>query len=197
MLFSKKEDNYLRRNYLKIPAKRMSKILGRSESGARQRMQVLGLVVPDKIRRQFIKQSQFKKGHKPKNFGQKMSKEVYKKCRKTMFKKGNKPYNTKYDGCIQIRRDKTKRLYKYIRLSEGKWQMLNVYNWEKVNGKVPEGYIVVFKNNDTMNCDISNLELITREENMKRNTIHNYPIEIVKTIRTISKLNKLIKNGKK
>lgn len=43
----------------------------------------------------------------------------------------------------------------------------------------------------------SNLELISREENMRRNTIHHYPEELKEVIRTFSKLNKKINNAKK
>ena len=40
--------------------------------------------------------------------------------------------------------------------------------WQDINGEIPEGMIVVFKD-DKLNCDISNLEMITREENLIRN----------------------------
>jgi len=75
--------------------------------------------------------------------------------------------------------------------------MLHVVNWEAVHGLVPAGNIIVFKDRDTMNCDHTNLEMITLEENMRRNTIHNYPPEIKTTIRLLSKVNKKIRNAKK
>lgn len=143
-------------------------------------------------------QYRFPKGHKPANKGKKwhefMSEQGRSNSSRTTFKKGHQPHNTKEDGLITIRHDEG-RDYKYIRLSVSKWIPLHVHTWEQSNGKVPDGYIVVFKDKNSMNCELSNLELITREENMKRNTWHRYPPELKNTIRTLNKLKKHI-NGK-
>lgn len=143
------------------------------------------------------KQFRFQKGHTPSNKGKKwdeyVSKESQKQIRKTTFKKGGTPPNTLHDGAITVRTDtKTQRSYKHIRIGLSKWKMLHVYNWEKVHGKVPKDYIVVFKTSSTENCEVENLELITRAENMIRNTIHRYPEEIKSTIKLLSKLKKKI-----
>jgi hypothetical protein len=60
--FTPEEDDFLRQNYMTIPTKRMSLTLGRSESSARQRMALIGIVVPEEVAEMFKKQSQFKKG---------------------------------------------------------------------------------------------------------------------------------------
>jgi hypothetical protein len=114
---------------------------------------------------------------------------------KTTFKKGNTPHNTKSDGVISIRRDKYNHTYKYIRLAQGIWKPLHVYNWEQAYGPVQEGFIVVFKTADKMNCDVSNLELISRSEHMSRNSIKRYPVELRQAMKAIKKLTKAI-NGK-
>ena len=59
--------------------------------------------------------------------------------------------------------------YKWIRLSKSKWIELHRYNWEKKYGKAPKGYCIWFKDGNSLNPIISNLELITRAENIKRN----------------------------
>jgi site-specific recombinase XerD len=64
--------------------------------------------------------------------------------------------------------------------------------WETIYGKIPDGQIVVFKDGDRANFDIENLELITREENMRRNTIQNYPDDLQKVIRIFHKLSKKV-----
>lgn len=133
----------------------------------------------------------FKKGDKPWNFGTK----GLTGANKTSFKKGNIPHNTRSDGEISIRPDKSGRNYKYIRVCLGKWELYHRYLWEQNNGKIPKGYIVAFKDGDSMNCVIENLELISREQNMARNTIHHYPNEVKSVIRKISKLKKTIKNA--
>lgn len=44
-----------------------------------------------------------------------------------------------------------------------KWKMKHVLAWEKKNGKVPDGYVVIFKDGDRKNCDIDNLMLVSRK----------------------------------
>jgi hypothetical protein len=57
-----------------------------------------------------------------------------------------------------------------------------------------KGHIIVFRDKNTMNCKIENLEMITRGENLKRNWLHNYPDEIKTLIKTKNKLINKIKN---
>jgi len=141
--------------------------------------------------------TRFKKGQIPQNKGKKMSPEQYEKCSKTMFKKGNKPHNTKFDGCLSIRRDKrTNRAYLYIRLSEGKWDEYHRYLWEKENGKIPEGFKLVFKDGNTSNMAIDNLELVSDQELMRRNTIHRYPDDLKSAIIGLRKLKKQLYGSK-
>lgn len=148
--------------------------------------------------------SAFPKGHVPFNKDRSqreyMSPEAIEKTKATRFKKGEVAPNKAHykDGDITIRYSKkAKRSYKWIRVSVTKWEMLHVVNWEALHGPVPAGHIIVFKDKDTMNCDPNNLEMISLEENMRRNTIHNYPPEIKTTIRLLSKVNKKIRNAKK
>jgi hypothetical protein len=48
--------------------------------------------------------------------------------------------------------------------------------------------IVTFKDKNISNFDIENLEAITKVENMQRNTITKYPIELRETIKALNKL---------
>lgn len=146
------------------------------------------------------KKTRFKKGHTPDNKGLKqsewMSKESIKKSAKTRFKKGDDPHNTKYDGHISIRNTKG-RPYKWIRLKKGKYVLLHRHIWIKKNGPIKPNEVITFKDGNSMNCNIDNLEKITRVKNMKNNTIHNYPEELKSTIRLISKLSKSINHAEK
>ena len=140
------------------------------------------------------KATQFKKGQIPPNKGQKMSKEVYEKVSATMFKKGSVPSNTQPTGTINKRKDTNGKFYSYIKVANQNWQLLNRYLWEQNFGKIPPGMIVTFKDNNEDNFEISNLELISKKENMQRNTMHQYPLEIKQIL--ILK-NKLIKKTTK
>ena len=62
------------------------------------------------------------------------------------------------------------------------WPLLNRHVWEQHYGPIPPGHAVVFRDRDRANCAIGNLELISRAELMRRNTIHNLPTELRNTI---------------
>ena len=136
----------------------------------------------------------YQKGNVPMNKGQKMSKDLFEKVKPTMFKKGNRPANWKEPGTIEIRKDKNGHLYKYIKISDSNWKLFQRHVWKEKNGEIKEGNVIVFRDKNPMNCDIENLEMITRVENLKRNWLHNYPDEIKQLIKTKNKLIKKIKN---
>lgn len=110
----------------------------------------------------------FQKGHVPANKGKKASEyvtpEALERSRRTQFKKGNIPQNYVPVGTITIVRGD-----KLIKISDtgeqwGRWKYLSRYTWEQHNGPIPEGMCVAFKDGDSLNCDISNLILMTRGE---------------------------------
>jgi hypothetical protein len=190
--YTPQEDRFLIENHLTIPMKRISKMMGRNESSARQRLVRLGYTVPQEIAHKFKQESCFKKGSVPANKGKAMPEEIKEKVKATWFVKGSKPHNIKSDGAISMRKDKTGKVYKYIRTQKAKWELYHRYLWQNHHGHVPEDMIVSFKDGNSLNCDINNLELISREENMKRNSVQNLPEEIKNTIRTIAVLNRKI-----
>ncbi|WP_020531434.1 HNH endonuclease signature motif containing protein [Flexithrix dorotheae] len=111
--------------------------------------------------------SRFQKGDKPWNTGTK----GIMKANSGSFKKGHLPHNTKTDGDISVRKESgTDIHYKYIRVSLGKWELYHRYLWEREHGPIPENMILTFKNGDQMDCRIENLELISLEDNIKRNS---------------------------
>jgi hypothetical protein len=139
---------------------------------------------------------QFKPGHTPANKGTKMSPELYEKVKESMFKKGNRPDNWKPDGSIVERNDKTGRIYLYYKIKDSYWIPYHHKVWRDANGPIPPKHVVSFKDGNSRNCDISNLELMTMCENAKRNSIHRFPQEIQEVIKLKAKLKRKI-NGKK
>lgn len=141
--------------------------------------------------RKYCEKHQFKKGQVSWNKGKKG---LFTSNAKTKFKKGDKPHNTKYDGFISTHvSNKDGKRYQYLRLGERKWVLLHRYIWEQANGPIPKGMIITFKDGNELNADLSNLELISKAENMKRNTIHRLPPELVSTIKVLSSLKRKIK----
>ena len=139
--------------------------------------------------------NQFKPGHTPHNKGKQISSEIYEKVAPTMFKKGNKPHNTKPNGTINIRADKTGRFYQYIKIKDSHWELLQRYVWTQANGEIPPGSVVIFLDGNYLNCELNNLQVISRRENMARNTIQRYPAELQEVMKLTCKLKRKT-NGK-
>jgi len=194
--FSKEEDEFLRDNYLTIPAKRMAKMLGRCESSARQRMTLIGIIVPADITAKFKRESRFSKGHISFNKGlqqsEYMNDKAIEKTKATRFNKGHLPHNTKTDLTISVRPDNRGVNYKFIRVGLGKWIPLHRYNWEQSNGLIPAGMKLIFKDGDTMNCEPNNIEAVTPGELMRRNSYHNWPKPLAQTVQLRGALNRQI-----
>ncbi len=168
-------DSFLKKNYLTMPVKSMGTAIGKSYCYVNRRLDELGLVIPPEVVERNRQAGRIKPGNVPPNKGKKMDSwmnpAAMEASKKYRFKKGGLPHNTKEDGAISVRKDTgTGIKYKYIRVSKGKWELLQRVNWEKQNGPIPEGYIIVFKDGDQMNCEPENLEMITLAENMRRNS---------------------------
>jgi hypothetical protein len=137
----------------------------------------------------------FKTGDQPHNKGVKMPDNIYQKVKATMFKPGQEPHNTRPVGSIRIQEKRGDIPYQYIKVSNQHWELLHRYYWEQVNGKIAKGMVLRFKDGNSMNCELNNLELLTQQQNMMLNTMHKYPAEIKEVLKLRNKLNKLI-NGK-
>lgn len=112
--------------------------------------------------------TRFKKGNVPPNKGKKMSAEQYAKASRTMFKKGNISHNYRPVGSERVNVDG----YIEIKVKDpGTWKLKHRVIWEQHNGKIPVGMIVIFKDNNPLNCSLDNLMLISKDENLKINRI--------------------------
>ena len=147
--------------------------------------------------------TEFKKGCIPATKGKKLkdivkSKAALKKSVATRWKKGHKPYNTKFDGAITVRRMRVvgneSIPYKMIRISENNWEFLHRHIWKKEHGNIPTGFNIVFKDGNTLNCTLENLECISNAELADRNRHTKYSPKLRTAIENINKLHKLIKN---
>lgn len=112
----------------------------------------------------------YQKGHAPGNKGKKqeeyMSGEAIIKARQTQFKKGDRPKNELPVGTVVVNADGYKLLK--VKMDGSQWERwvpLHRAVWEEHNGPVPEGMTVSFKDSNSLNCDINNLILISRGEN--------------------------------
>ena len=133
----------------------------------------------------------FKKGYTPWNKGV----TGYMGANKTSFKKGNVPANAKPVGSISLRNNYKKgEKYYYIKVKEpNKWEQLHSYIWEKAHGKVPKGSVVIFKDDNTLNTDLSNLHLIKRSELLILN--RHFAKADISAVKLKAMINKRVKNA--
>lgn len=197
--WTEKEIKFITENYSDMNTTDIATILNRPISGVYGKAYIMGLkkskeylakMLERESKRlaEFGKNYQFKKGNVPYNYGQKMSTILYEKCQKTMFKKGRKPHNIRQEG----EESKSTDGYTYVKIADNDWRLKHRVIWEQVNGPIPEDHIVVFKDNNLLNFDINNLLLISKADNMLRNTIHQYPEPIKQIIKLNNKLKKQI-----
>jgi len=193
--FTKKEDNFIINNIKEYRIQDFAIYLKRDRSRISKRIKELGL--HDFINDRKLN-SQYKKGNIPFNksltWDEFMPKESQEKCKKTIFNKGHIPHNAYGIGERVLRHQKNNTFYWMIKVPENKKLVYeHIYNWEKENGtKLPIGHNIIFKDGNNHNTNIENLECISNSELMKRNSIHNYPIEIKENILLIGKLKKQI-----
>ena len=206
--WTQQEIDTLARMYPNHYAREIADILGRGISSIHCKANSLGLESSlEKIQRTGYETSKspasiaarFQKGSVPLNKGKKVSPEVYSKIQPTMFKKGRTPVNHREVGAERVN------VYGYIEIKVSEpnsWRLKHRVMWEQVNGTIPRGYNVQFKNHNPLDCRIENLYLISKAEQMaKENSFYaKYPKEIQEIIRLKGVVNRAIhkaeKNGK-
>lgn len=112
----------------------------------------------------------FERGHTPHNKGKKqtdyMSKECIERTKTTRFKKGNIPSNHRKVNSERISKDG----YIEIKIKEpNKWMKKHRYIYEKANGKIPDGYKVIFLDGNKQNLDLTNLKLVSDAQELIMN----------------------------
>lgn len=197
----------LRAKYADMRTADLAALLGRTEYQVYNKAYALGLGKSDAYLaspaagrtngRQGVG-TRFKPGHKTWNAGVKGSTGLHENTRRTQFKKGSAPHNTKQIGDYRINADGY--LDKKISNEKGgnhvRWHPVHRLVWEQAHGPVPVGHVVVFKPGmkttelDKITIDV--VELVSRGELMRRNTIHRYPPELRSTIKLVAKLKRKI-----
>lgn len=192
----------------KVFPKDIAKMLGRTLPQVYNKARAMGLNAPmerirmaGKIGMQHPKSiaTRFHKGHIPTNKGKKVSQEIYEKMSPTMFKKGHINENKRAVGSERVN------VYGYIEIKvaePNRWRLKHRLIWEQVNGGIPKGYNVQFKNHNPQDCRIENLYLICRAEQIAKENSYwaKYPKEIQELIHLKGVVNRAIhkaeKNGK-
>jgi hypothetical protein len=66
--------------------------------------------------------------------------------------------------------------------SRRNWKFVHAVVWEKKHGPVSPGHAIVFRNGNKADIRLRNLECVTRQELMRRNSVHRLPKELAVVI---------------
>ncbi|MEP7197239.1 MAG: HNH endonuclease signature motif containing protein [Saprospiraceae bacterium] len=197
--WTEEENKYMRKYFPHYYTDEIAKVLKRSYSSVAAQAYVLKLNKSEKLLNIQAKhtvqkllesgiKSRFQKGCISHNKGKKMAEDVKDKIRPTMFKIGNTPHNNTFDGSERIDDEG----YSLIRVKSGCFILKHRLIWLLSHGPIPEGNLIVFKDGNKQNLNINNLEMISSKENMERNSITRYPLEVRNIIHLNNKLKKTI-----
>lgn len=123
----------------------------------------------------------YQKGHAPGNKGKKLEEyiddpervaNIKRRISATQFKKGQHPANelpvgaivTNDEGYLLRKKQMTGKLW-------DRWEFLHRAVWREHYGEIPEGMMIVFRDGNRANCDISNLIMISKQENAALNKL--------------------------
>ncbi len=209
------EDETLRINFPMWPAFLIGHLVGHSASSVYQRAARLGIEKhPDHWRNPMAHlwnstghpnaiASRIKPGTVPANKGLRRPGYAPGRMAETMFKKGRPAREAHNYLPIGTEKIDVKRNNLVRKVTDDpsvfpamRWRPVAVLVWEAANGPLPKGHVVRFR--DGMKTLVSaeitldRLELVTLAENMRRNTLHNYPKEITRAIQLRGALNRQI-----
>jgi hypothetical protein len=143
----------------------------------------------------FGEKFRFKKGHKTWNKG---AKGLSFGGKETQFKKGNLPPQARYFGkpyfYTRIQNGHENKFWFIQKLGSNKRLNYARYIWEQEHGPIPNDSIIFYVNgiDETKPPTISDLGIMTKSDNLKRNSIIRYSSELRFSMRLLKKLKKQI-----
>jgi hypothetical protein len=119
----------------------------------------------------------------------------------TQFRPGNTPHNWVPVGSYRVNSDGyLDRKVSDLRRGARDWEAVHRLVWKEAHGEIPAGHSVVFRPGRSTTVleeiTLDALELVTRQELMRRNTVHRLPPELKDTIRTLGVLRRKINQRK-
>ena len=202
--WSKEEDELLKQHYPHCTITELCQLLpNRTEKGIMARAYLLRVRKTPEYLKTMPNPGRWKKGMVPFTKGKKweeyMSPEGAERSRKTQYKPGNKPHKILPIGTEVVIGD-----YLYVKVADtpkvskyDNWKAKHRLLWESVNGPIPDGYNIQFKDNNPKNITIDNLYMISQSEQMKVNSFMNLPDEARELLKAVSRLTRAINKREK
>lgn len=111
----------------------------------------------------------------------------------TMFQPGHRPHTwmpigsdrTSKEGYLQRKTADTG-------CTRRDYALVHHLVWRMHGHHIPAGHALVFRDGDKRNFDINNLELVTRAELMRRNSLHRHGPDIARAYQLVGALNRKI-----
>lgn len=127
-------------------------------------------------------ETQFKPGNKPWSAGVKIG--TRGRTGETQFKKGTVPHNYLPVGTEKLNTEG----FLIVKVSDTgiqreRWKFKHRLIWEAANGPVAPDHAVIFKDRNRLNCQLDNLELVSRTEMAARFGINSMPKELADLIK--------------
>lgn len=204
-------DAELQRRYPTEPARAIAPALGVSVSQIYDRAKKLGLYKSHEWKSQNARENNARPDHggrahrfhsaqTPWNKG--MQYQAGGRSAETRFRSGAQPINTLPVGSYRITKDGT--LQRKIGTAPGpnhlRWRSVHELVWIEANGPVPPGHIVIFKRGmKTIALEeitLDRIECISYQENMRRNTVHNYGSDIARAVQLRGAISRQINQRK-
>lgn len=205
--WTQRQLDYLQLHYADTPMAELKRRTGHAEKSIWQRAAAMGLHKSKEFLQEQGRRTskhpnsiatRFQKGQVPMNKGKRehefRSKEACARCAKTQFKPGQRPHNTKPVGYERITDDG----YILIKVSmDYKMVLKHRWVWEQAHGAIPEGYNIMFRDGNRLNCSLDNLELVSRGEAARRQVKSETPEQRRKRVeRCMVSRNKTIRMDK-
>lgn len=166
------EDAALRALYAtESTASEIAEHLGRTRAAVKCRVNTIGLRKPEGM----ANIGRFVKGGTSWNKGRHF--DPGGRSVETRFKPGNRPHTWNPIGHVRTTADGyLERKLTDTGCTRRDYVGLHILLWREHHGEIPRGHAIVFRNGDKTDIRIENLECVTRQELMRRNSYHtNYP----------------------
>lgn len=204
--WTSEDDAVMRARYPDVPASQLATELRRSVRAVYQRAKILGLSKSaaflsseqsGRLQKGAGAATRFVKGRVPHNKGVRRPGWAPGRMAETQFRPGErrgvavrlyKPIGTERvsrDGYLERKVNDDLPL-------QARWRAVHLLVWEEANGPLPPGHAVAFRNGDKRDIRLDNLELISRRELMRRNTVHNLPQPVAQVVQLLGAVRRQI-----